>query len=129
MEDDFIFTVSKEELQDQLKHFFKNYSDYDVVMLAYNMNKSKPIDSIIGKVEDAQTASCYIVNNKFYDALIDNLEKALTLHIHTKNDKYTNDQCWKVLQPVSKWYYFIKRCGIQKEDYSDNEKRVVNYGV
>lgn len=114
IEDDFMFIVSKEELEMQLNHLFENYQDFDVVMLGYNMKKCKQVDSILGKVEEAQTASCYIVNSTFYDTLIDNLEKALILHVETKHMGYTNDQCWKVLQPISKWYYFINRSGVQK---------------
>lgn len=129
-EDDFTFKVSVEQLNNQLNHLFEKYPDFDVVMLGYNMIKCYPIDNIIGQVENAQTTSCYIVNSRFYDTLIDNLEKALSLHIQTNNPSlYACDMCWKALQPISKWYYFINRCGIQKEGYSDIEKRYVNYKV
>ena len=36
---------------------------------------------------------------------------------------------WKKLQPESKWYHFKNRLGVQSEDYSDIENKVVNYKV
>jgi len=51
------------------------------------------------------------------------LEKTKNKHL------YAIDMIWKKLQPESKWYHFINCLGVQREDYSDIENKVVNYKV
>ena len=73
------------------------------------------------KVKDAQTASAYIVNEKYYDKLIELYEWAMPLLDTTGSHWiYANDQVWKKLQPNDKWYCFTERIGIQSDGFSDN---------
>ena len=41
--------------------------------------------------------------------------------------KYAIDKFWFVLQNNSKWYLITPLTVVQREDYSDIEKRVTNY--
>ena len=41
---------------------------------------------------------------------------------------YAIDQTWKRFQTLQNKWYLLKRCGIQAEDYSDIEGRMVRYG-
>jgi GR25 family glycosyltransferase involved in LPS biosynthesis len=128
LEDDFHCIVSKEIFDETMKGLAT--MEFDVVMLSYNMIRSEPYSFSLMKVEEAQTASAYIVNEKFYDTLIGVFEKNMPLLIQTRDSsKYICDQCWKVLQPGSRWYATVERIGLQRESYSDIEGRIVNYGV
>jgi len=126
LEDDFEFTVSKEEFW-KLMEATKGL-DYDVIMLGYALNKHEDFNDTFYKVLDAQTASAYLVNSGFYDTLIKNLEEAVAKFEKTGHHwLYANDQCWKSLQPISKWYAFRTRIGKQRPSHSDNRDEKVNY--
>lgn len=89
-------------------------------MLGYAMNKSEPFTDTLMKVIDAQTASGYIVNEKFYDTLISTWDNGTAKLIETgRHWEYANDQIWKPLQSKSKWYAFTKRIGKQRPSFAD----------
>ena len=126
LEDDFYFTISKEEFENQLQTFFASNISYDVCMISYNIQRAEPMDEypFIQKVLEAQTASGYIVHHSFYDAIITLYEWAIPLLDQTgEHWNYANDQVWKRLQPNSNWYAFTMRCGKQRPGYSDNSQQ------
>jgi glycosyl transferase family 25 len=128
-EDDFIATVSKEEFHDQIEKLFQCGEDFDVVMLAYNLKRSSPHSDLLLRVQEAQTASAYIVHKQFYSKIIDLYEKALPLLQDTLLFcSYANDQVWKKLQPQAKWFAFRQRFGKQRAGFSDNTGKVEDYG-
>jgi glycosyl transferase family 25 len=129
LEDDFMFLVSKEEFEKELTDFFNLYPDFDVLMLGYNLCKSDTtLNSNILRVLEAQTASGYIVNQKYYDELINLYEEAMPLLKSTRMHWiYANDQIWKKLQSKDKWYCFSNRTGKQRSGYSDNNNCYVEY--
>jgi glycosyl transferase family 25 len=129
LEDDFQFTVSKEEFENQLQLFFENNIEYDVCMISYLVQRSEPTDyPFLSKVIEAQTASGYIIHSSFYDKMIELYEWAVPLLEKTNQHwNYANDQCWKKLQPTAKWYCFTNRCGKQRAGYSDNSERYNDY--
>ena len=119
-EDDFKFLMTKEEFKTLLKKAFEEVPDYDIIMLGYAMNKSEPFTDTLMKVIDAQTASGYIVNEKFYDTLISTWDNGTAKLIETgRHWEYANDQIWKPLQSKSKWYAFTKRIGKQRPSFAD----------
>jgi glycosyl transferase family 25 len=120
-EDDFEFLVSKEDYHQLIASLPENF---DVVMLGYYIVSSQPHDDVFGKVIAATTTSCYIVNQRFYNTLIRNLEEAVSLfqanmHEYDVVSKYINDQYWRRIQPASNWFYAIKRVGRQRASFSD----------
>jgi hypothetical protein len=129
-EDDFQFLVSKDEFEEVLS---KVPDNFDVLMLSYNLFKAQQYNDTFGKVIEVQSASGYIVHNRFYDKLIANLQEAVVLFGNNLSragfDVYINDQYWKRLQPSANWLYSLKRIGLQRPSYSDLEKTHVNYGV
>jgi glycosyl transferase family 25 len=128
-EDDFTFSESKEHCWKTVEEFLKNET-YDVVMLAYALNSSKPYKPGIVKVLDAQTASAYIVSHRFYDTLINLFEEAMPLLQSTgKHWVYANDEVWKKLQPGAAWFAFEPRMGYQRKSFSDNTQSVTDYRV
>lgn len=79
LEDDFTFIKDK-------KYIFENYdriknTNWDVLMLAGNLNKSKhkyeKIDNVFSIAKETATTSGYIVKKSFYDALINNFKEAV----------------------------------------------------
>ena len=136
LEDDFDFVVSKEEWEESLHYFFHKMENrpWDVLMISYNIgnhgNYVIPFeeDTKIGKIGYAQTASGYLVNQHYYDTLIQNLNEGNPLLELTKYHWiYANDVYWKKLQERDNWFYFIKRIGIQRESFSDNSGVITNY--
>jgi glycosyl transferase family 25 len=128
-EDDFEFIISKQEFQDILKNI---PSDFDVVMLSYYLFETQPYNNYFGKVISATTASAYIVNQKFYNTIINNLETGSQLFSQNIHDcysisKYINDQYWKHIQPQANWLYSLKRVGKQRPSYSDLLGGYVSY--
>lgn len=131
LEDDFQFLVDKEELELELTRFFENVKEFDVCMLAYNVNEWQDTEfQFMKKAINVQTASAYIVNKRFYDKLIELYEEAIpTLERTGIHWIYANDQIWKQLQPANAWYCFSRRLGRQRPSYSDNSESFQDYGV
>lgn len=130
LEDDFQFLVQKEELEEELGKFFNRQIDYDVCFLAYNLLNFVDIEDtpFIQRTLDAQTASAYLVNQHYYDKLIELYEWAIPQLEQTKKHwVYANDQVWKSLQKTDNWYNFTKRLGKQRCSYSDNSNTICNY--
>lgn len=128
-EDDFEFLISQEEYKNILANI---PHDFDVVMLGWYIFKSTPYNDTFGKVIHATTASGYVVNKKFYDTLIQNLEEAVTLFRENMNQydavsKYINDQYWIRIQPYAQWLYTLKRVGHQRPSISDLVGKYVAY--
>lgn len=129
-EDDFELLVTPDVFWSQLQQFFDSGLPYDVLMLSYNMEKSSPFNNLVFKVEEASTASAYLVNSYFYDALIDLYEMAMPLLQSTgKHWIWANDQIWKRLQPEARWYAFCLRLGRQRASYSDNSLIYMDRGI
>jgi len=128
-EDDFTFIVDSEILNKNLADFFDLNINYNVSMLGYNLQKTEPLNDIVGYAREAQTASCYLVNGGYTDTLINCLsEGARQLALTGKHWLYINDQYWKKLQHEG-WYYFMTRIGIQRAGFSDCAGDFRDYGV
>jgi len=135
-EDDFEFTLDMNYVRYLLKSIFETNISYDLVMLAGNLYKTEKTEwPFLRKVLDGQTASGFLITREFAPRLLQNLEEATTLlqewHKHTGERKhdYCIDIYWKKLQPISNWYVFHPKTGLQRESYSDNEYKRTNYGV
>ena len=125
-EDDFQFLISREEYDQILLNLPDNY---DVVMLSYNMKQSEPFNDMFGKVIEVQTTSGYIVHSRSYEKIINRVEQGLRLFKLYSSDhhSYILDQYWKTLQPISNWYYSLKRVGKQRPGFSNIMKAYIDY--
>lgn len=129
-EDDFEFLVDKDVFWSNINQFFEKHLPYDVLMFSYNIEKMRPVDDLIFKVDATTTASAYVVHSYFYDTLIELYETYLPLLKSTgKHWIYANDQIWKKLQPTAAWYAFNVRLGRQRGSYSDNSLEYMDRGV
>jgi glycosyl transferase family 25 len=128
LEDDFTFLVDRATFDQELKSIFDLKIPYDVIMLSYGSTISTPFNSVLSRVRTAQTASGYIVNSRFYDALIHTWNNA-TINLEATGDEHTwaIDQAWKPLQPTAEWFCFNRRIGVQRPGFSDNVGAFVTY--
>lgn len=134
LEDDFEFLVSKDEFESHLTQLFEHQPPihFDVCMLSYNLHLFETHSSgsnLVGRVKYAQTASGYIVNAHYYDAIIQLYEWAIPLLKQTgQHWIYANDVIWRQLQERDQWVYFLTRLGRQSAGYSDNAQSFQNHG-
>jgi GR25 family glycosyltransferase involved in LPS biosynthesis len=115
----------------QINNFFKLHNNnWDVILFAgNNMPPFEVIDDTCVKVNRCQTTTGYLVNGHYINVLISNIKMGLTHLINNPDEsfKYAIDKFWFVLQNNSKWYLITPLTVVQREDYSDIEKRITNY--
>jgi len=130
LEDDFYFTESKEIVENALDYLFSRKPNFDVCFLAFNLH-SGSIDEqnpCLTRVKYSTTSSAYIVNEHYYDKLIELYKDAIPkLETTLWHWIYANDQVWKVLQETDEWYCFSKCLGKQRDGFSDNANATVQY--
>jgi len=131
-EDDLHFPLSKEETLDKMRKFVKDplFDRRDVWMISNNPQKMEDThNSDIKRLTEAQMSSGYVANTKY-------LEKILHVYLQKLKEfrksgkwswKYCNDQCWKPLQKVDKWYSIKPNIAVQRESFSDIENKKVDY--
>ncbi len=135
-EDDFQFTVDPNYFSFLLRHVFQSGKQFDMVMLGANVMKQEMTDSpFLRRILDAQTSSAYLISREYAKTVRDTLaegmkflEEWFAIHKEPKHE-YCLDIYWKQLQPKGTWLVFNPKIGIQRESYSDIERKVTNYGV
>jgi len=130
VEDDILFTKPN-LFKKQLSFFLKNHDNFDVILLAGN-NASRnyiKVDHSCVKVHNCQTTTEYLVKSHYYDTLIQNYKDGIQkLLKEPENHKlYAIDKYWFQLQEKDNWYLIMPLSVVQREDYSDIEKRTTNY--
>ena len=129
VEDDITF-LDPELFVKQLSGFFKDNINYDVLLLGGNVVPPyKHINSNCIQVFTCQTTTGYIVQQHYYDTLIQNIHQGISLLIKDPNNHilYAIDKYWFSLQRCDLWFIIIPLTVIQKENYSDIEERETNY--
>ena len=130
VEDDITF-LDPELFKNQINNFFETHkNDWDVVLLAgNNIPPYKNIDDTCIQVSRCQTTTGYLVNGHYIKILLQNVKIGLTHLINkpAEHSKYAIDKYWFILQQLYKWYLIVPLTVVQREDYSDIEKRVTNY--
>ncbi len=129
-EDDILFLDPGLFIQ-QLNTFLENHQDdWDVVLLAGNNTPPyKEVDDTCVQVGRCQTTTAYIVKSHYYDALISNISESvekLTADPYNR-PSYAIDRYWFTLQEQDRWFLIVPLSVIQKNDYSDIEKRHIDY--
>ena len=129
-EDDIQF-LEPELFKTQLDTFLKNHKDdWDVLLVAgNNMPPYLPIDDTCVQVKQCQTTTGYIVKQHYYDTLIDNYKLGIQCLMREPNKHalYAIDKYWFFLQQQHRWFLIIPLTVVQRTDYSDIEKKMVNY--
>ena len=129
-EDDVLFTNVPLFLT-QLAEFMRTVPTWDVVLLAgNNIPPFQIVNDACIQVSNCQTTTAYIVRAHYYDTLIANyragINKLMRNPMQTLN--YAIDRYWFELQRQDEWFLITPLSVVQREDYSDIEQRVTNYG-
>ena len=130
VEDDITF-LDPDMFKNQINKFFQLHNRWDVVLLAgNNMPPYENIDETCIKVSRCQTTTGYLVNGHYIKVLVQNIKMGLTnlITYPEEKPKFAIDKFWFILQQSSNWYLIIPPTVIQRDDYSDIEKRTINYG-
>ena len=132
LEDDFTFTSNDNKYINELvSYLFNKVNDFDVILLSYGINDfniENTSDNNIKKVISSQTASGYIVTRKYVNKLLNNFKQSYdNMKEFGYKPEWCSDQTWKQLMPNDNWYTYTNRIGVQYDNYSDIEKRIVSY--
>jgi glycosyl transferase family 25 len=130
VEDDITF-LQPELFINQFNNFIELHGNkWDVILLGgNNIPPYEKIDNTCIKVSSCQTTTGYLVNGHFIKVLMTNVKMGLTHLLNKPNElsKFAIDKFWFVLQRSTNWYLITPPTVVQKEDYSDIEKRVTKY--
>lgn len=129
IEDDITF-LKPELFIKQINYFLSHHSNWDVLLIAgNNLPPYTSIDTSCIKVQHCQTTTGYIVKSHYYDKLINNFKEGINLLLKNPelHRQYAIDKYWFSLQRKDNWYLIIPLSVVQREDYSDIEKRPTNY--
>ena len=113
VEDD--IDISKYKSEYILEKFIKN--DYDVINFSGTNFSYNPFTY---KLYRCKSSGAYLVNKHYYKKLKSNFEEGLSI-------KLALDQHWKKLQAIDNWKLINPPLIVQKESYSDIDKKIVNY--
>ena len=128
-EDDIEF-LDPELFKKQLNGFLSTVKSWDVILLAGNNIKeyTKPNEYSI-KVSWCQTTTGYLVKREYYDKLFNNIKFSVEKLMKEPQNHhiYAIDQYWTKLQYTDNWFLITPPTVVQRDDYSDIEKRRTNY--
>ena len=127
-EDDIEF-LNPELFLTQLNKFLASQIIWDVVLIAgNNMLPYKPINDTCIQIYNCQTTTGYIVKKHYYDKLIQNYKEGIqNLIKNPDNNEYKIDKYWFKLQRIDNWFLITPLSVVQREDYSDIEKKTTNF--
>ena len=127
-EDDITF-LNPTLFLEQLGCFLSTSRSWDVILVAgNNMIPYTLIDNTCIKVSNCQTTTGYIVKREYYDKIIGNFKEGIQKQIKEPNvAEYKIDKYWFKLQRDDNWFLITPLSVIQREDYSDIEKKVTDF--
>jgi len=129
-EDDFEWIANQEEVNS----FFSNLQpiSFDVCLLAGNIRDSKSTSySFLEKAIFISTTSAYILTKQYAEVLLKNFKESYGGRKNAKLEmkgSFAIDCHWTKLQKEDTWYIANPKLVKQMADYSDIEKKIVNYG-
>jgi glycosyl transferase family 25 len=131
VEDDITF-LNVETFRNSFNAFLqrRGSDSWDVILLAgNNMPPYTRIDETSIQVTRCQTTTGYLVNGHYIQKLMENVKMGLhnLLKYPQHHTLYAIDKFWQELQKVDNWFLITPITVVQKEDYSDIEKKVTNY--
>lgn len=130
LEDDIQF-LEPEIFKQKFNKFLELHrNNWDVIIFSgNNVPPYIPVDETCIRVTRCQTTTGYLVNGHYLQTLRNNIKEGLekliknpSMHYYFAVDKY-----WFCLQQIDNWYLIIPPTVVQRESYSDIEKRITNY--
>lgn len=114
---------------ENINQFLNSKIEWDVVLIAgNNMIPYNFVTDYCIKIYNCLTTTGYIVKKDYYSTLLNNYREGVKCLMREQtNNSYKIDKYWHILQNKDNWYMIIPPTIIQKEDYSDIEKKVTNF--
>ena len=113
--------LKKKLLLKQIENFEKSNIEFDVLMLCGNVIPPyKRIGDFCIKVSQCLSSGCYIVNNHYYDILIENISDSIKLIMKNEGMKKicSFDNLWTNIQRLDNWYFITPSTVIQELKFS-----------
>lgn len=130
VEDDIQF-LNPDLFKFQFNKFLELHENsWDVILLSgNNIPPYESIDESCIRVFSCQTTTGYIVNGHYIQTLYNNMKEGLQKLINEpdKHYYYAIDKYWFHLQKRGYWYLITPLSVIQREGYSNIERRNTNY--
>lgn len=132
IEDDVSFELNDKYVKRKFNGFigFLGKNKWDVAVFSSNIVEKKDIPeySYIKRLLCGLTTGCYAVNSTYYETLLKNFKDGLEILIKTGDRfQFAIDVCWQILMRNDKWYILYPNLAYQRSDYSDIEKKYVDY--
>lgn len=105
-------------------------NNWDVIIFSgNNVPPYIPVDDTCIKVTRCQTTTGYLVNGHYLKILRNNVKEGLEKLLKNPQEHrlFAVDKYWFNLQQIDNWYLIIPMTVVQREGYSDIEKRITNY--
>ena len=129
VEDDITF-LEPSMFKRQLTNFFQDKIAYDVLLFGGNVVPPyKQMNSYCVQVLTCQTTTGYLVNQHYYDVLIQNIHEGIRklLQEPTQHFYYAIDKYWFSLQRQHLWFIIVPLSVVQLQNYSNIEERETDY--
>jgi glycosyl transferase, family 25 len=114
---------------ENVNKFLNSEIEWDVLLIGgNNMIPYNFVTNYCIRIYNCLTTTGYIVKNTYFLTLLNNYkEGVINLMKEPENSNYKIDKHWLILQKKDNWYMLIPPTIVQKEDYSDIEKKVTNF--
>jgi GR25 family glycosyltransferase involved in LPS biosynthesis len=130
VEDDITFLDPVNFKSQLFKFLHSSPKKFDVLLLGgNNIPPYKVIDETCVKVSRCQTTTGYLVQQHYYDTLIENFKEGVRgfMKYPEKPNQYAIDKFWFKLQQKDAWFLLTPLSVIQKAGYSDIEEKETDY--
>jgi glycosyl transferase family 25 len=118
-EDDVVFTQPN-ILKNNLNKFLENNKNWDVILLGANNHGSYIENDYYARVYNVTCACSYLVNGHYINKLLNNFKQSIEI-------KRPLDKHWYKLSKNDNWFLILPLTVTQLSNYSDIEKKEVNY--
>lgn len=127
-EDDIAF-LKPEQTKQSITEIIQSTIQWDVILLGANIAPPYfKLNNHCMIVRNAQTTTGYIIKQAYYDTLIQNIKTGISgLLLYQTPKMYAIDIYWKKLQKLDQWLILVPLAVVQRPDYSDIERRQVDY--
>lgn len=129
VEDDIQF-LKPSIFTEQLNKFLSSGIEWDIILLAgNNLPPHIQVHESAVKVTQCQTTTGYIIQQHYYDTLINNIREGVQMLMKnpTQHVYYAIDKFWLQLQKIHKWFLITPLTVTQRQGFSDIERRTTNY--
>ena len=129
IEDDIQF-LKPQVFKNNLNDFLSSGTKWDVILVGGNNVPPYQVVHKYGvKVTHCQTTTGYIINQSYYDTLIENIRLGLKMLMRNPEHhcQYAIDKFWIHLQRKDTWILITPLTVTQRESFSDIENRVTSY--